>query len=236
MKKLLLVLTFVLTAVNPFPAFGQTYVSEENIAAALKKEYLERFGEGDEIELEFYGGQTNFSLEEAGEVKIMVANARFDELQNKFSADVEVFAGGKPAAKSAYQGKYYILTEVFVPAQNINKGEVITADKLKSVKTRSNRVKPQHLADKDKLINMEAKRNLREGKMISDKDVGKIVLIKKGSIVNLIYQTPYMQITAKAEALEDGCRGDRIEIRNTKSKKDLYGEVVDAETVRIEQQ
>lgn len=83
---------------------------------------------------------------------------------------------------------------------------------------------------------MEAKRNLREGKMISDKDVGKIVLIKKGSVVNLIYQTPYMQITAKAEALEDGCRGDRIEIRNTKSKKDLYGEVIDAETVRIEQQ
>lgn len=236
MKKLLLILTFVLTAVNPFPAFGQTYVSEDDIAAALKKEYLERFGEGDEIELEFYGGQTNFSLEEAGEVKIMVANARFDELQNKFSADVEVFAGGKPVAKSSYQGKYYILTEVFVPAQNINKGEVITTDKLKSVKTRSNRVKPQHLADKDKLINMEAKRNLREGKMISDKDVGKIVLIKKGSIVNLIYQTPYMQITAKAEALEDGCRGDRIEIRNTKSKKDLYGEVVDAETVRIEQQ
>lgn len=235
MKKLLLILTFVLTVVNPFPAFGQTYVSEDDIAAALKKEYLERFGEGDEIELEFYGGQTNFSLEEAGEVKIMVANARFDELQNKFSADVEVFAGGKPVAKSSYQGKYYILTEVFVPAQNINKGEVITADKLKSVKTRSNRVKPQHLADKDKLINMEAKRNLREGKMISDKDVGKIVLIKKGSIVNLIYQTPYMQITAKAEALEDGCRGDRIEIRNTKSKKDLYGEVVDAETVRIEQ-
>lgn len=236
MKKLLLILTFILTVVNPFPAFGQTYVSEDDIAAALKKEYLERFGEGDEIELEFYGGQTNFSLEEAGEVKIMVANARFDELQNKFSADVEVFAGGKPVAKSSYQGKYYVLTEVFVPAQNINKGEVITADKLKSVKTRSNRVKPQHLADKDKLINMEAKRNLREGKMISDKDVGKIVLIKKGSIVNLIYQTPYMQITAKAEALEDGCRGDRIEIRNTKSKKDLYGEVVDAETVRIEQQ
>lgn len=236
MKKLLLILTFILTVVNPFPAFGQTYVQEEDIAAALKKEYVERFGEGDEIELEFYGGQTNFSLEEAGEVKIMVANARFDELQNKFSADVEVFAGGKSAAKASYQGKYYILTEVFVPAQNINKGEVITADKLKSVKTRSNRVKPQHLADKDKLINMEAKRNLREGKMISDKDVGKIVLIKKGSVVNLIYQTPYMQITAKAEALEDGCRGDRIEIRNTKSKKDLYGEVIDAETVRIEQQ
>ena len=236
MKKLLLVLTFILTVVNPFSAFGQTYISEEDIAAALKKEYVERFGEGDEIELEFYGGQTNFSLEEAGEVKIMVANARFDELQNKFSADVEVFAGGKPMAKGTYQGKYYILTEVFVPAQNINKGEVITADKLKSVKARSNRVKPQHLVDKDKLINMEAKRNLREGKMISDKDVGKIVLIKKGSIVNLIYQTPYMQITVKAEALEDGCRGDRIEIRNIKSKKDLYGEVVDAETVRIEQQ
>ena len=45
-----------------------------------------------------------------------------------------------------------------------------------------------------------------------------------------------MQITARAEALEDGSLGDKIEIRNTKSKRDLYGEVIDADTVRVEQQ
>ncbi len=236
MKRLLLTLALVLTVLNPIPVFGQTFVSEEKIADALKKEYIERFGEGDEIELEFYGGQTNFAIEEPGEVKIMVANARFDELQNKFSADAEFFAGGRSVAKSSYQGKYYILKEIFVPAQNINKGEIITADKLKSIKTRSNRIKPQNLVDKEKLLNMEAKRNLREGKIINDKDVGKEILIKKGSMVNLVYQTPFMQITARAEALEDGSLGDKIEIRNTKSKRDLYGEVIDADTVRVEQQ
>ena len=234
-KHLLLTLIFAFSLLGS-QAFAQTYVQEEEIVRALKKEYVERVGEGDEVEFEFYGGQTNFTFEQIGQVKVMIANARFDEMQNKFSAEVEIFAGGKSAAKTTLQGKFYTLTEIFVPGQNINKGEMIDADKLKSIKIRANRIKPQNLVEKDKLIGMEAKRNLREGKIINEKDVGKLVIIKKGALVNSVYQTPHMQISAQAEAMSDGCRGERIEIRNTKSKKTFYGEVIDAETVRVEQQ
>ena len=45
-----------------------------------------------------------------------------------------------------------------------------------------------------------------------------------------------MQITAKVQALEDGAKGRKIELLNTKSKKNLYGEVIDAETVKIDVQ
>lgn len=55
-------------------------------------------------------------------------------------------------------------------------------------------------------------------------------------MVTVIYKTDRMQITAKAEALEDGAEGDKIELLNTKSQKALYGEVLNADTVEVEQQ
>lgn len=233
-KKLFFIITL---AFFPLIAMAQnfTYVNEDKISDAIRREAVERLGE-EEVELEFYGGQTSFSFENVKQTKIMVSNAKFDELQNKFSAEVEIFADGKSAAKTTLQGKYYLLAEVWVPAVNINKGETITADNLKSIKIRSNRIKPQNLVEKDKLLKKEAKRNLREGKIVNDKDVGRVIMIKKGDVINSIYQNQAMQITAKAEALEDGCRGDKIEVRNTKSKKTFYGEVVDADTVKVELQ
>ena len=233
-RYVLKVLVFVLGFSGLSWAQNFAYVDAEKIADAVRKEYLEKVGE-DEIELEFYGGQTSLSFENAKDVKIMVSQSNFDELQNKFSADLEFFADGKPAAKNSYMGKYYVLTEVVVPAANISKGEILSADKFKTIKIRSNRIKPMHVTSMEKIANLEAKRSLKEGRLISDKDIGKAVIIKKGTIVNLVYQTKHMQIMAKAEALDDGYLGEKLEVRNTKSKRNLYGTVVDADTVRVEQ-
>ena len=77
---------------------------------------------------------------------------------------------------------------------------------------------------------------LKEGKLITANDLGEKILIKKGDVLTALYATPHMQITAKVQALEDGAKGRKIELLNTKSKKNLYGEVIDAETVKIDVQ
>lgn len=218
------------------PAAAETkYVQEADFDRALKQEFVEQGGD-EEIELEFFGGKTYFALDDVSDVKIMVAEANFDELQNKFSAKVEVFADGKSVATTQLQGKYYVLGEVLVPERNINKGEIIAPEMLKAIKVRMNRIKPANLIDVSALVGREAKRVLREGKIVNDKDVGKVILIKKGEIVTSVYRTPKMQISAKVEALAEGGKGDKIEVRNVNSKKVLFAEVIDADTVMVEVQ
>lgn len=211
------------------------YVAEADFAQALNSEFVEQVSD-ENVDWEFYGGQTNFAFENVSQVKIMISKAKFDELQNKFGAEAEVFADGKPMVKTQLQGKYYILGEIWVPARNIAKGEVLTKDMLKTITIRTNRIKPANVVEADALLGKEAKRTLREGKIINDKDIGKVILIHKGDIVNSLYRTQKMQISAKAEALEDGGKGDKIEVRNTSSKKVLFAEVVDADTVVVEMQ
>ncbi len=210
-------------------------VNENEISEAIKKEFVEQ-GRSEAVDLEFFGGQTVFQIENARQAKILVEGLKADDLTNKFSCQVEIFADGKAFARTNVSGKFYVLGDIYVPAHPIDKGEVIVPDMLKIISVRMNRVKPMFVTEKIKLINKEAKRHLKEGKMISDRDIGPKILIKKNDLITLVYKTDNMQITVRGQARQDGAKGDKIEVENTKSKKILIGIVEDADTVNIDVQ
>ncbi len=210
-------------------------ISESDMIDAVKKEFVEQ-GVDETLDVEFFGGQSNFSIEEANSLKVMISRLKYDAGANKFSADAEIFADGQVYAKTTLSGRYYVLEEAWVPVRNIEKGDVITKDKLQKIQVRANRLKGQHITDAEKLDGMEAKRSLKAGKLISDRDVGAVIVVKKGKVVTSVYKASGLQITAQAEALEDGAKGQNIELFNTKSGKKFVARVIDAETVEIDAQ
>ena len=123
--------------------------------------------------------------------------------------------------------------EAFVPAQEINKGDVITEGKLIAKSVRLNRIKDNFVVAKEKLLGMEAKKTLKAGKLIQEREVGPVLLVRKGALVNSLYKAKGMQITAQAVAMEDGAKGQVIELENSKSRRKFSAKVVDAETVEI---
>ena len=54
-------------------------VSEDEISEAIKKEFVEQ-GRPEAVDLEFFGGQTVFQIENARKAKILVEKLRTDEL------------------------------------------------------------------------------------------------------------------------------------------------------------
>ncbi len=210
-------------------------VSEKDLHEALASEFVNQ-GVDEAVDIEIFGGQTNFVYEDADTAKVMISLLKYDALQNKFTADVEIFADGQSKDKTVLMGKYYPLQEVWVPKVNITKGELLTAKQFKTVSIRASRVKPMHIIDLEKLVGKEAKRSLKEGRLVTDRDVGNKIIIKKGDIVSLLYRTEHMQITAKAEAQRDAAKGDKIEVMNIKSRKILFGTVLDKDTVSVDVQ
>ncbi len=208
-------------------------VREDEVTNAIKKEFLEQ-GVQENLDLEFFGGKTNFQFDAAEDAKILVTGLKLDELNNKFSCNLEVFADGRPFEKTEIYGKYYVLEDIYVPSRIINKGEVIDKDSLEKIRLRRNRIKPANVVEKDKLEGKQAKKTLAAGKLVTDREIGVPVLVKKGQIVNIVYKTSKMQIMAKVEALNDGGKGEKIEVMNTKSKKVVSATVIDADTVEAE--
>lgn len=240
MHRLLVIISAVLGLVLPCLAVAQVeetvYVDEEDIVNAIRQEFSDRgVAETENVDLELFGGQTDFQIEGAKEAKILINRLKVDENQGRFSCTAEIFADRKSVASSDIQGKYFLMSTVWVPAKNIAKGEVVSEENLVSKTIRQSKLKPFMVTDKEKLIGQEARKSLKEGKIISEKDIGAKVLIKKNDIVFAVYRTDRMQITAKAVAQQDGAYGDRIELQNMKTHKTLTGIVQDASTVLIDQ-
>ena len=105
---------------------------------------------------------------------------------------------------------------------------------LKEISVRGNRVKDNIIIEKDKLIGLQAKKMLKEGKLVAEREVGQTIVVRKGDVVTAVYKSKGLQITSKSEALEDGAKGQRIELANTKSGKKFSAKVIDATTVEID--
>ena len=216
-------------------AHAALMVTKDDVAAALKEAFLNS-GIEDAMDIEFFGGSTNFALPQDSNFKIMVSDLDYSEGGDKFSCHIDVFADGKLISGSDLIGKYYLLDRVYVPSRTINKGELISSSDIKPIMYRRSRIKQVNITDKDSIIGKEAKRILKTGKLIMNSEIGDKVLIHKGDVVSAVYQTKQMQITTRAEALEDGSQGERIELQNPKSQKSIYGVVIDKNTVQVELQ
>lgn len=215
------------------PAKAAVLLSESDFLSALQKELVEQ-GHDENLEIEFFGGQTTYVFDDVEQAKVMISHLKLNDEQGKFTAQAEIFADGEAKASTQLIGKFYPLGEAWVPAEDIAKGEEITIDKLKKVTVRLGRIKDTMVVTEGKLIGQAAKKTLKVGKLINERDIGAVILVKKGAIVTSIYRSKGLQITAQAIALEDGAKGQVIELENTKSHKKISGKVINAETVEVE--
>ncbi len=215
------------------PAKATVLLNDAEFMAALQKEFVEQ-GHDEKLEMEFFGGQTVFVIQDAEQAKIMISQMKINDEQGTFSANAEIFADGKHYSSTNLTGKFYVLGEAFVPAEEIAKGEEITEDKLELVPMRLNRIKDADITAKEELVGMEAKRSLKPGRLINERDIGPKIIMKKGALVTSIYRSKGLQITAQAIAQEDGAKGELIKVENTKSGKKFRARVVDAETVEVQ--
>lgn len=231
--KFIIILELFLAAGGQAKAGDVLVLDENDMTRAVLKEFAEQ-GIGDDIEVEFFGGKTTFVLQNAGIARIMISNLKVDEEQNKFTAGAEIFADGESVESTRLNGKYYVKVMAFVPAETIEKGEIITDARLKAISVRENRIKENTVIEKDKLVGLQAKKTLKEGKLIVEREIGQTLVIRKGDVVTAVYKSKGLQITSKAEALKDGAKGQRIELANTKSGKKFNAKVIDAATVEID--
>ncbi|MDD4556903.1 MAG: flagellar basal body P-ring formation chaperone FlgA [Alphaproteobacteria bacterium] len=234
MKKLLNLLLFLgVTALSTPKAFAEPlYVLQENVQQAILAEF-ENQGMEDEVEIEVYGGQTSFQFDKGETFKILVSGLRLDEASGKFFCSAEVFVDGKMAHKTDLQGRYFIIAKVYVPSVNLQKGDLIKEENLKQISMRLSKIKPQYIIEKEKIIGMEVKKPLREGRLIGSRDIGKHTLIKKGNTVNMLYSSAGIQIVAKGVAMTDGGKDDKIEVMNSKSKKSIFAIIIDKDNVEV---
>jgi flagella basal body P-ring formation protein FlgA len=76
-------------------------------------------------------------------------------------------------------------------------------------------------------------RPVAEGQVLYKADLAHIPTVRKGSRVTLVYEGKTVRLTVHAEALTDGSAGETIPVRNSMSRKEVFGMVLDSATVVV---
>ncbi len=114
--------------------------------------------------------------------------------------------------------KAAIKLPVLVAARGLNRGERLNAGDIRS-ETRTLQRAETFFARPDQVAGMEVQRRIRPGQMLQSDWLGKPALIEKGNQVVIIAAKDGFAATTKGVALEQGRRGEQIEVQNLTSHK-----------------
>ncbi|TMP77662.1 flagella basal body P-ring formation protein FlgA [Pseudoalteromonas phenolica] len=122
------------------------------------------------------------------------------------------------------------LFPVIVTTQNINKGELITAESITTEFKPKHFVRASNLDTEENLIGSRSKRVIRTGASIG---LHHICMVCKGDNVTIYAKTRTLTIKTTGIALQDGNIGEQIRVKNQKSGKTISARVKDIESVEV---
>lgn len=96
------------------------------------------------------------------------------------------------------------------------------------------------LARRESFVNLaaadpsaELSENIPPGQPILQHCVRSRPIIRRGQIVDAVFQQGSLRISLKVETLEEGALGQTVRVRNPRTHRDLYGKVQNEETIAI---
>jgi flagella basal body P-ring formation protein FlgA len=156
---------------------------------------------------------------------LSVNRINFDRRSNRFSATMVAAAGDPQAFRFTISGKLYQMVEIPVVTHRVRRGDVIDRSEVETILVRADQVSSDIVISSKELIGKAPKRTLIENRPIRVNEVHEPILVKRGGIVTMIYQTRFMRISARGIAKTNGAAGDTVRIENSGSKKMVQGVV-----------
>lgn len=126
------------------------------------------------------------------------------------------------------------LIEIPVALRDIRRGTLITENDFHWVSMNEHELVGDVLMDADDIAGLTSRRTIRTGQVFHSRDLRVPVVVERGKIVTIRLSTPYMQLSAKGKALENGGAHETIKVVNTLSNKTILATVVDENTVTVE--
>ena len=136
---------------------------------------------------------------------------------SRFTATV---AAGPDASAQVMKvsGRLYVVKSIPVLTRRIGSSDVIGPEDIRFIDVKNDNIESDVITDPDALIGMSPRRQAAENVPLRAGDFRAPVIIAKGSLVSMVLETPYMQITAQGRAIEEGAKGQVIKVMNTQSK------------------
>lgn len=126
-----------------------------------------------------------------------------------------------------------IFSRVYKTVHGLPRGHIIRERDIERVDYNLAQLNYGYFTDKSKLLGMQTKRRLSQGRVITPNQVKPPLLIKRGEQVALVSKSSLFTVKMNGKAMMDGAYGDRIRVKNSSSSRIIEGKVTQAGVVMI---
>jgi len=150
-------------------------------------------------------------------------------------ATLRVAAAGETAFVKTVRFRWSWTQQAWQAARDLAAGAPVNPNDFKPIQINTLSRRQQLVLDPALPMDAVIARGLRSGSLLSQSDIKTRGLVKKGSPVRLLYAVGAVQVAMETIAMQDGGRGEMIQVINPTSRKRLVGRVVDESRVEYVQ-
>ena len=147
--------------------------------------------------------------------------------------DVEFSINGNPVRTVSVRTYLKIYKEVYVARDTIKREQLIEESDLLKIRRNVDRIPREYVTDKDQLIGKITTRTINPSETISGNTLAIPPLVKSGDRLQIVYETPFLRLSAPGISLSKGRKGERIPVKNSDSKLVVFATVKTRNIVQV---
>ena len=151
-----------------------------------------------------------------------------------FSASILFLINGREAKKVRVSGRIDLYAEVVVARQSLRKHHEIQEKDVQLATRNISSLAQDVVAEVGTVLGQRTTMTINGQEVIRRSMVEVPPLVRKGDRVLMAINNSQFKITTWGEIKEEGRRGDRVKLINLSSKREVYGKVLDSNTVQVE--
>jgi len=169
----------------------------------------------------------------APDYSIVVAEWPTNGISGTFLVRVKISSDGELVADWLVPLQAQLWQDVWVANTRLERGQPLDRSLLASQKFDTLRERQPPISAQVDPSSLELTNSITAGRPLTRHDVSIRPIIRKGQIVEVSAQQGLLSITMKALALENGAVGDLIKLRNLESRREINGQIINENKVRI---
>ncbi len=168
-----------------------------------------------------------------GPLTVTVTQLDADAGTGRFTAMLSIAADGVPPAALRVSGRVVETMEVPVLRRRLAPGEVVAAGDLVWATLRTGQARGDVVRRPAQATGLAARHGLSAGQAIQVADLGRPIVIEKGTNVQMVLDSPGLQLTAQGLAMEPAGVGDTVPVLNPLSHMMVLAEVTGPGRARV---
>lgn len=190
-------------------------------------------GAGEKVAASIVGKKAEAIFSYNKPISVEIRGLQFDKSVHRWSANLLFVADEQVVSAIPVAGRFEEMIEVPVLKRQVREGEVINKDYIEIRDYALSRTRSDTITDMASMVGKTPSHTISAFRPIREHEIAQMAIVKKDGIVQIRYASPGMEITTTGQALDEGAKGDVINVRNLASKKTVRAVVADENTVNV---